>query len=131
VIRTVNPAGTRTYPGMSHAVRADRLMFLSGQVAVDAAGTVVAEGDAAGQARQCFGNIEAVLRAEGGSLADVVHLTCYLADAAAYPAYAGVKAELFAQRAPAGTAVVVAALLDHRFLLEIEAIAVLDPRESS
>ena len=42
-----------------------------------------------------------------------------------YPAYASVKAELFARRPPAGTVVVVGALLDPRFLLEVEATAVL------
>jgi enamine deaminase RidA (YjgF/YER057c/UK114 family) len=53
-------------------------------------------------------------------------LTCYLADPSTYPVYASVKAELFARRPPAGTVVVVGALLDPRFLLEIEATAVLD-----
>jgi enamine deaminase RidA (YjgF/YER057c/UK114 family) len=125
VIQTVNPAGGPVFPGMSHAVRVGNLLFLSGQVSLDATGELVGEGDPVAQVRQCFRNIETVLRAGGSALDAVVKLTCYLTDAATYPAYAGVKAELFALRPPAGTAIIVDALLDPRFLLEIEATAVL------
>jgi 2-iminobutanoate/2-iminopropanoate deaminase len=125
VIRAINPAGGQAFPGMSHAVRAGRLILLSGQVSLDASGAVIGEGDPLAQVRQCFRNIEAVLRAGGCALDAVVKLTCYLTDPATYPAYASVKAELFARRPPAGTVVVVGALLDPRFLLEVEATAVL------
>jgi enamine deaminase RidA (YjgF/YER057c/UK114 family) len=126
VIHAISPVGAKVYPGMSHAVRVGDLMFLSGQVSVDAGGTLVGEGDPLAQVRQCFHNIEALLRAGGGGLDSVVKLTCYLADAGTYPVYASVKAELFARRPPVGTVVIVGALLDPRFLLEIEATAVLD-----
>jgi enamine deaminase RidA (YjgF/YER057c/UK114 family) len=126
VIHAINPVGAKAYPGMSHAVRFGGLMFLSGQVSLDASGALVGEGDPQAQVRQCFRNIEALLQAGGAALDAVVKLTCYLADASTYPVYAGVKAELFARRPPAGTVVVVGALLDPRFLLEIEATAVLD-----
>jgi enamine deaminase RidA (YjgF/YER057c/UK114 family) len=113
-----------TFPGMSQAVRAGELIVLSGQVALDETGAVVGVGDPAAQAEQCFANIERLLELGGSSLRDVVKLTCFLADGAAYPAYAEAKRRRFAEDAPAGTAVVVQALLDDRFLLEVEAIAV-------
>jgi enamine deaminase RidA (YjgF/YER057c/UK114 family) len=129
VIEVVNPPELASFPGAAHAVRAGDLLFLSGQVALDNAGALVGAGDPVAQARQCFRNIEAVLRAAGGGLDSVVRLRCYLSDAATYPAYAGVKAELFPHRPPAGTAVIVGSLLDPLFLLEIEAVAVLSTKE--
>jgi enamine deaminase RidA (YjgF/YER057c/UK114 family) len=124
----LNQTPALTFPGMSQAVQAGRLLFVAGQVALDDSGTVVGEGDARRQAEQVFANIDALARLAGGSLADVVRLTCFLADQSAYPAYAEVKASVFAQfdqGPPAATAVVVDALLDNRFLLEVEATLVL------
>jgi enamine deaminase RidA (YjgF/YER057c/UK114 family) len=65
-----------------------------------------------------------LLELGGFSLRDVVKLTCFLADQSAYAAYAQAKGRRFPDEAPAGTAVVVQALLDDRFLMEVEAIAV-------
>jgi enamine deaminase RidA (YjgF/YER057c/UK114 family) len=67
---------------------------------------------------------EALTRLAGGSVREVVRLTCYLSDRSVYPAYAKVKASVFrpdVQTPPAGTAVVVTELLDSGFLLEAEA----------
>lgn len=126
MIQAINPVGAQAFPGMSHAVQVGNLMFLSGQVSMDTSGAIVGEGDPLAQVRQCFGNIEAVLRAGGAGLGAVVKLTCYLADLATYPVYASVKAELFSRLPPAGTVVLVGGLLDPRFLLEIDVTAVLD-----
>jgi len=47
-------SSVNTPPGYSHAVQAGGLIFISGQVALDADGSVVGPGDMATQARQAF-----------------------------------------------------------------------------
>jgi enamine deaminase RidA (YjgF/YER057c/UK114 family) len=115
------------FAGMSQAVRDGDLVVLSGQVALDAAGEVVGEGDWDAQAEQALTNLEAALAAAGAGNEDVVKLTCFLCDAAGYAAYAEAKARRFAATAPASTCVIVAGLLDPHLLLEVEAIAVVRP----
>jgi enamine deaminase RidA (YjgF/YER057c/UK114 family) len=112
------------FAGMSQAVRDGDLVVLSGQVALDAAGEVVGEGDWDAQAEQALTNLEAGLAAAGAGNEDVVKLTCFLCHADGYPAYAAAKSRRFAAAAPASTCVIVAGLLDPRLLLEVEAIAV-------
>jgi enamine deaminase RidA (YjgF/YER057c/UK114 family) len=120
----INQSPAMTFPGMAQAVRVGDTIVLSGQVAFDETGALVGEGDAATQAEQCFVNIERLLEQAGASLADVVKLTCFLADVSAYAGYAEAKLRRFPAEGPAGTAVVVARLLDERLLMEVEAMAV-------
>ncbi|MCU1514734.1 MAG: yabJ 1 [Microbacteriaceae bacterium] len=98
--------------------------FLSGQVALDANGDIVGEGDPVVQAEQAFANIESTLAGLGSSMADILHLRCFLTSADYYPAYAAAKAKHFPGAVPPGTVVIVTGLLDARFLLEVEATAV-------
>jgi enamine deaminase RidA (YjgF/YER057c/UK114 family) len=122
-----DPPGARS-PGFSQALAAGPWIFVSGQVPIEG-GRLVGAGDPAKQARQCFANISATLALAGAGLPDVVKLTCYLVDPAAYPAYAEVKAALFPEQPPAGTAVVIAGLLIPGALFEVEATALRsDPR---
>jgi 2-iminobutanoate/2-iminopropanoate deaminase len=109
-------------PGMSAAVVADGTVFVSGQVAMGPDGAV-SGGDCTAQARQCFGNIERILGEVGCTLGDVVSVTAYLAHASDARAYLAVRAEVFVADPPA-TTTVVAALLDPRFLVEVQAVAV-------
>jgi enamine deaminase RidA (YjgF/YER057c/UK114 family) len=114
------------HPGMSQAVRKGRHVLLSGQVALDESGNMVGEGDAAAQCEQIFRNIERLLSKAGASLDDVDQLTCNLTERDAFPAYSALKRRIFPDSAPAGTSVIVAGLLDPRFLLEVEVVAVVD-----
>ena len=66
----------------------------------------------------------------GAGLDDVTLLTAYLTDAAHFPAYSAVKRRYFPSDPPAGTTVIVAGLLDARFLLEVEVHAVVGSPES-
>jgi 2-iminobutanoate/2-iminopropanoate deaminase len=113
-----------SFAGMSQAVRHGDVVHVSGQVALDARAELVGEGDAAAQAEQVLANVEAALAAAGAGPADLVKLTCFLTDPAHYPAYAAAKQSRYGTVAPASTCVVVSALLDPRFLLEVEAVAV-------
>lgn len=109
-------------PGLSQAVRADQLVVLSGQAAVDQDGRVVGD-DVATQAAYCFDNIDALLRRAGSDPAHVLRITTYLTDASQYGAYNDAKRRWLGDAAPAGTVVVVADLLIPGLLLEIEVLA--------
>jgi enamine deaminase RidA (YjgF/YER057c/UK114 family) len=106
-------------------MRAGGLLFVSGQVAFDAHGSVVGIGDVGEQARQAFRNLGAVLEAAGASFADVVKLTYFVRDVGAVGAIRAARDE-FVDRAnpPASTLVEVSRLFVPELLIEIEAVAV-------
>lgn len=102
---------------------------MSGQTAWDAGKQLVGGTDLAAQARQAFRNLRTVVEASGGTLADVVSLRLYIVDYRPEKAEAVGHAlrESFAGPAkPAATWIGVASLADPGFLIEIEAIAVLE-----
>ena len=59
-------------------VKASELLFIAGQLATDSSGKPVAANDFDGQCRQVFANIEAGLKSQGASFANVVEFTTYL-----------------------------------------------------
>ncbi|MEU0381266.1 RidA family protein [Streptomyces cyaneofuscatus] len=109
-----------------------KLVFIAGQVAWDADGTTVGEGDLAAQVERCYLNIGTALAGAGGTFDDVVKLTVYVVD------WTPDKMPRFLEGAtraaeklgvtpvPPGTLVGVAALDVPEHLVEIEATAVLD-----
>jgi 2-iminobutanoate/2-iminopropanoate deaminase len=126
------PRTTLPVPGIaaplghySHAVIAQgRTLYVAGQVPIDAGGEVVGD-DAATQARQVLTNLAAVLEAASATLADVVKTTVYLTNLDDRAAVGEVRRAHFAGDPPANTLLVVAGLADPRYLVEIDAIAVL------
>ena len=109
--------------GYSQAVRAGNLVFLAGQMPVDAQCNVVAEGDIVGQARQVFENLKTVLGAAGLGFEDLVEIVSYHTDMADLHAVVEVKAEYIKQDFPAWTALGVTALAFPGQRLEIKAVA--------
>jgi enamine deaminase RidA (YjgF/YER057c/UK114 family) len=111
--------------GFSRAVRIGNAVHVSGTgpVGADQASTE-------GQTRQVFKIIEQALTNAGATLRDVVRTRMYLTDAADWEAVGKVHGELFGDIRPAATMVVVAALLNPSWRIEIEADAVLDRAES-
>jgi enamine deaminase RidA (YjgF/YER057c/UK114 family) len=109
-------------------MRAGGLIFVSGQVAFDANGSVVGAGDMGTQARQAFRNLGAVLEAAGASFADVVKLTYFVRDVQAVGAIRAIRDEFVAvANPPASTLVEVSRLFHPELLIEIEAVAVAPP----
>jgi enamine deaminase RidA (YjgF/YER057c/UK114 family) len=109
--------------GYSRAVRVGDRVFVAGSAPIMADGSDPPV-DAYGQARRCLEIVGNALQEAGASLQDVVRTRVYLTDAAAFDGFAKAHGEAFSEVRPANTTVVVAALLDPRWLLEIEAEAV-------
>ncbi|MGW1494965.1 RidA family protein [Streptomyces sp. NPDC002402] len=133
-ITLVNPEGlpkVDIYRQVSIAT-GSRLVHIAGQVARDADGGRVGEGDLAAQVEQCYLNIATALAEVGGSFADVVKLTVYVVDLTPdkMPMFlegvARVAAKLGVTPVPPLTGVGVAALAEPDLLVEVEATAVLD-----
>jgi 2-iminobutanoate/2-iminopropanoate deaminase len=115
------PAAVGPY---SHAVRADGLLFCSGQIPLDPdSGELVGETPAE-QARRCLENLREVCAAAGASLERAVRLTIYTTDLGAFAEINEVYATFFASEPPARAAVGVAAL-PKGALVEIDAIVAL------
>jgi enamine deaminase RidA (YjgF/YER057c/UK114 family) len=114
------------------SVEAPRLLFVAGQIALDASGTLVGPDDCAAQTRQAFQNIERVLAAAGASWGLVVRLTTYLVRTDDIPSYRAARDEVFSRAFPSAdypphTLLVVRSLAAPEYLVEIEATAVTSP----
>ena len=112
--------------GISPATRSGRAVFVSGQVPVDSTGNLVGEDDCERQSEQCFENIRAALEAAGASMEDVTKITAFIVRPEDYPDYAKVRLSMFPKDGPASSSVFISGLVDPKFLIEIEAIAVLE-----
>jgi 2-iminobutanoate/2-iminopropanoate deaminase len=113
-------------PALSHytdAVRWGDILFVSGCVALDAAGEVVSPGDAGTQARVVHENLGAALRAAGTDFAHVLKVTVFLTDIGDRQAVNEVRKEYFGDSFPASTLVEVVSLVLPGLVVEIEAIA--------
>ena len=98
------------------------LVFLSGQLPIDPATGAFPEGGIQAQTRQSLRNVQAILAAEGLSMANVVKTTVFLADMGDFAAMNEVYAEFFAEPFPARSAVAVKSV-PKGALVEIECIA--------
>jgi enamine deaminase RidA (YjgF/YER057c/UK114 family) len=108
--------------GFSRAVRDGRLVFVSATAAIWPDGHV--DPDVGVQARRCLEIIEEALRDAGAALGDVVRTRVFLVDAAHGDVVGKVHGEAFGATRPATGFIVVKGFLDPRWLVEIEADAV-------
>jgi enamine deaminase RidA (YjgF/YER057c/UK114 family) len=106
--------------GFSRAIRVGDRVLVSGTGPVGAD-----DADAATQMRRCIEIVADALNELGASLDDVVRTRMYLTDADHWEAVGRVHGEAFAKARPAATMVVVAALLNPRWTVEMEAEALL------
>ena len=114
--------------GYSRAVRVGERVFVAGTAAQWPDRAV--DPDPAVQARRCFEIIGRALEEAGASFADVVRTRLYLVDAADFAAVSDVHGDIFRDVRPANTTVVVAALLDAAWKVEIEVEAVCTPDQA-
>jgi reactive intermediate/imine deaminase len=127
------PQGVRPGAGYSHAVAAaGRLVAIAGQVAMDEDGELVGPSDPKAQAERVFENLRLVLAAAGASFADVIKLGIFVTDIAILPVVREVRDRYVdTAQPPASTAVQVAALFRPGYVVEIEALGVVNDRHSA
>jgi len=125
----INPKGLAAPHGYTHVVAAKpgKVVFVAGQVAMDAQGQLVGKSDLRAQAKQVFENLKTALAASGATFNDVVKITWYVKGYT--PQNLATLREVRdgyvnKEKPPASTLVGVASLFQDDYLLEVEAIAV-------
>ncbi len=119
----INPVGIYRPASYDHAMWAGDTLYVAGQVARDVEGTLVAPGDAAGQAEQVYANLGAVLDAAGVRRDQVVKVVTYLIEGADPAAIGAVRQRFFGAHRPPHTGLVVAALGGPDVCVEVEVVA--------
>jgi len=106
-------------------IEGQEMVFISGQLAVDANGTLVGPGDLEAQARYIFASMEELLRDVNGSLKNIVKIGAFITTMDGYASYGKVRRDVFGDTLPTSSTVIVAGLVTPGCVIEIEAIAVL------
>lgn len=127
----IQPASLPQPAGYAHGIRTHggRLVFLAGQIGVNAAGELVSPGDLAAQFAQALSNLKAVVTEAGGQVTDIVKLTIFVTDKSAYranrKAIGAAYRSMLGAYYPAMTLVEIKSLFDDGALVEIEGMAVI------
>lgn len=124
----VNPPELSPPIGYAHAAVARGWVFLGGQISSDASGVVLHPGDLPAQFARAIENVTTALAAAGCEPEDVVKLTIYVTDAAAYRAaltsIGQSYRQAFGRHYPATSFFEVKGLFAPGAMVEIEAVAV-------
>ena len=128
MLERINPADLHRPPTYTQVTvgRGNRIIFVSGQVGVDARGELVAT-DLGAQARQAYTNVQTALAAAGAGASDLAKLTTFVVDyhQELLPVVTAARREVLGEHLPASTLVGVAGLARPEYLIEVEAMAVL------
>ncbi len=127
-VTNINPPELGPAVGFSHVSRGGGMVFLGGQIGCDETGRIQAPGDIGAQFGRAIANAATALRAAGCSPEDVIKITYFVTDLAAYraalptigPAYRNV----FGRHYPATSLFEVSGLFDPQAMVEIECVAV-------
>ena len=129
-LQLINPEGLPTPPTYTHVIVAtgSKTVFIAGQEPEDARGHLVGAGDLAAQAHQVFANLGCALTAAGALPRQVAKITIYVVHHRAeyLPVIEQARVELFGDHKPADTVVGVETLSRREYLIEVDAIAVID-----
>ena len=122
IVITAPEAGKPVGP-YSQAIEANGWIFVCGEKGVDPATGMIAEGGVKGETAQALKNVQAILKAAGSSLDDVVRCVVYLRHIDDFQAMNEVYARFFQKAPPARTTVGVSELpLGLRVMIEVTAI---------
>lgn len=120
--------GLSSFGDYSPLSEAGELVLVAGQFGTDGAGALPAGGDPAEQVRGAFANVGRALAHAGLDFCDVVKFTTFLVGRETVPVFMRTRKEVFAEIYPDGvyppnTLLLVAGLVEERFVCEIECIA--------
>jgi 2-iminobutanoate/2-iminopropanoate deaminase len=110
--------------GVEVAIGDAKMIFTTGQIALDANGTVLFPDDPVKQAEYIYESLNQILKLSGASLDDVVKTTVYLTDMNDFAKISPVRNKYFQKAEPASTLVEVSKLVKDGCRVEIEVIAV-------
>jgi reactive intermediate/imine deaminase len=112
--------------GYSHAAKAGDTLYIAGQIAQDVNGNLVGKGDFEAQVRQVFTNLKNIMAEAGSSLQHIVKMTTFLTHYSYIETYRSVRNEFFSEPLPPNTLLIIGSLALPDYMVEVEAIAVLD-----
>lgn len=129
-LECINPADLPTPETYTQVVVAtgSKLIFISGQEPEDVHGNLVGRGDLAAQTRQVFDNLGRALAAAGALPKQVTKITIYVVNHKReyLPIIEDARATLFGDHKPADVLVGIATLSNPNYLIEVDAVAVVD-----
>lgn len=114
---------------ISQGFRVGDLVIVSGQTANNEHGVLIGENNFDEQAEQVFRNLDKVLKAGGASLDSVIKVTIYLTDMSYFPKIVELRKQYFSKPYPADTIVEINALASPEFMIEIEAVALVNGKK--
>ena len=112
--------------GYSHVAKAGNTLYIAGQVAQDVNGNIVGKGHFETQVRQVHENLKNIVEEAGGTLQNIVKKTTYLTHYSYIETYRSVRNEYFPEPCPPNTLLIIDSLALPEYMIEIEAVAVLD-----
>jgi 2-iminobutanoate/2-iminopropanoate deaminase len=123
----LNPEIMSQPRGYTQVVKAGNTVYIAGQVAVAPDGSTVGKGDPQTQVRQVLRNLEAAVKSTGGTLQNIVKTTTYITNIEYAAVVREVRNEVYRSlKPPTSTLLVVSQLVSPDYMVEIEAIAVVD-----
>ena len=129
-LESINPDDLYKPSSYTHVVvsTGNRLAFIAGQAASDAQGTLVGQGDLDAQARQAFANLGRALAAAGARPDQVARITIFVVGHRPefLPVIEAARVAVFGNHKPTDTLVGIETLAEPGYLIEVDAIAVLD-----
>jgi len=127
----INPANfTKTVGAYSQGLKVDigdkAMVFVSGQLAMDAEGNPIAPDDIGDQTRYVFENIKKILGEAGATIEDVVKVQIFVTDIAKFPQVSAVRNEYLGKIRPVSTLLEISRTVKVGCDIEIEVTAIVD-----
>ena len=133
IINHISPEGLNKNPAFTNVVTVSgpaKTIYIGGQDAIDASGKIVGKGDIKLQTEQVLANLETAVKAGGGELENIVKWNIFIVQGQSLRQGFEAFQKFWGNRPnpPAITAAVVSGLANPEFLIEMDAIAVLEPK---
>jgi 2-iminobutanoate/2-iminopropanoate deaminase len=118
--------GKAAYSHVVTVTGSGKLIFIAGQLARDANGSIVGPNDMRAQLEQTFKNLDACLKAAGATWADVIKTNTFVTDYDAFSQCRDVRMRYFGVATPTSTTIRISGLAQPEAMVEIEMIAAVD-----